>query len=98
MKFLDEKSNFGAYLKKREKAFRSLNEDRTSRVYIVWGLKKQSLSKCHQTNITCYGHTMWDNEFEMNKPESQMALVVGREGECMATYSYLVTVFWRNLY
>ncbi|KAI0227713.1 Protein dispatched [Lamellibrachia satsuma] len=75
MKFLDEKSNFGAYLKKREQAFRSVNQDRTSHVFIVWGLKKQSLAMCHQTNVTCYGHTVWDNEFDLNQPESQIAVV-----------------------
>ena len=76
MKFLDQKSNFGAYLERREKAFMSVNQDRTSRVFVVWGLRMQSLSSCHQTNITCHGHTVWDDTFNMNPPDSQRAVVV----------------------
>ncbi|KAI0219170.1 hypothetical protein LSAT2_029225 [Lamellibrachia satsuma] len=75
MKFLDRKSNFGAYLERREKAFMSVNQDRTSHVFVVWGLRRQSLSSCHQTNITCHGHTVWDDTFNMNPPDSQRAVV-----------------------
>jgi len=78
MKFLDEKSNFAIYLNKREKAFKGLGADRTSHVFIVWGLKKQTLRPCHNTNITCHGDTVWDKDFDMNPPASQKAIVVSR--------------------
>uniref|UniRef100_A0A7M5XG14 SSD domain-containing protein n=1 Tax=Clytia hemisphaerica TaxID=252671 RepID=A0A7M5XG14_9CNID len=45
------------------------------RVYTVWGLKLQDRSTCHHTDFRCKGRTVLDEEFDMNQPGCQQAVL-----------------------
>lgn len=77
IKFLSDDTNFGKYLARREVAFRPVNVDSSTRVLLVWGMKKQDIGGCHHTEVDCFGHNVWDDTFDLNDLEAQNDLMVG---------------------
>ena len=58
------------------------------KIYLVWGLKKQSRSGCHHSDSECKGSTVFDDDFDLNSDAAQQDLVVG-------TWFNLPHVRWR---
>ena len=59
------------------KAFQETGEgNNVIRIYAVWGLKLQDRTKCHFTDYKCKGETVFDEEFDMNQPKCQEAVLV----------------------
>ncbi|CAH1792444.1 unnamed protein product [Owenia fusiformis] len=44
-------------------------------VYIVWGIKPRDMSRCHHSDVHCYGDQVWDEKFDLNTPPVQFALL-----------------------
>ena len=77
-KFLPENSNTGKYLSWRNSQFSTQGEsDNLIKVLLIWGLKKQDISRCHKTDPACFGDTVWDDNFNLDSAEAQNALLVG---------------------
>ena len=72
---MPEKTNIGRYLALSSSAFTS-SDDNVLNVWIMWGLKNQDISECHHTNVSCFGKTVWDDTFNLNSVEAQVALKV----------------------
>ena len=70
-------SNAGKFLLWGANLFSSAGETSNNvQVTLVWGLKKQDLSSCHKTDAECMGDTMWDEDFNLNSPQAQQAILV----------------------
>ena len=63
-------------MKKREEAFRSASTDSSTRVLLIWGMKKQDLSCCNQMDADCFGCNSWDQTFTLNSVAAQRAFMV----------------------
>ena len=46
------------------------------RIYLVWGLQLQDRRSCHFTDFKCKGTTVFDEDFDLNPPACQIALLV----------------------
>ena len=68
-------NNFGKVLEMRSEDFGSGSVD-PLQVYLVWGLRKQDMSDCEWGKPECDGETRYDDDFNLNDPESQLALYV----------------------
>ncbi|XP_064642213.1 uncharacterized protein LOC135496682 [Lineus longissimus] len=72
-------SNYGKSTRMRLYSFKLTERDQMLRMYIIWGLKKQNVSSCNYWNIqnvtNCKGQTDFDEEFDINKPGGQLAMM-----------------------
>ena len=66
------------YLAKRSTEFVHSDDSVLTKVYLIWGLKQQSLDECHHTDVDCTGTIRWDNDFDINDDQSQLALLVSK--------------------
>ena len=78
VEFLPSDTNFGGFIKK-DVLFST--GDNPQRVFIVFGLKKQDLKNCHQSDSLCFGKTVYDDQFRMGEAEQQAILVSSSMGE-----------------
>ena len=61
----------------RVKNFRESGEgNNVIRIYLIWGLQLQDRRKCHFTDYKCKGKTVFDEDFDLNPPACQFALLV----------------------
>lgn len=59
------------------KAFEETGEgSNVIRIYTVFGLKLQDRTNCHFTDYKCKGKTVFDEDFDMNAPGCQKAVLV----------------------
>ncbi|XP_078001163.1 protein dispatched homolog 1-like [Glandiceps talaboti] len=70
----EDGNNFVQFKRKMLNAFKSSSLQKSTVVYIVWGLQNQDLSSCHHTDYECTGDTVWDNTFDLNPTLSQEAM------------------------
>ena len=68
-------NNFGKYFERRLDDFDNV-EPEVLRVFLVWGLKEQDTSDCHWSEVDCDGDTRYDNSFDLESTENQLALLV----------------------
>ena len=77
----------------RRSAFRPSQEDEVVEVHIIWGLKKQDRSSCHFTDFKCKGRTVFDNSFDLNPSDCQVALLVSTLAVLPFRHSQIHTLF-----
>lgn len=52
-------------------------EDEYQRIHLVWGLAAADISKCDQKSADfCFGQPQYDDKFDMNTAEAQIAFKV----------------------
>ena len=61
---------------RRLESFVSSYGDETLELYIIWGFKGNDMSSCDFTEPECDGVQVYDDTFDINKPENQEALKV----------------------
>ncbi|XP_064642212.1 uncharacterized protein LOC135496681 [Lineus longissimus] len=71
--------NYGKSMHYRVYGFRPTDIDRYIYMYFVWGVKGYDLSRCNLKDVWdiehCRGKTVFDDEFDMNRPGVQEAMM-----------------------
>ena len=67
-------TNLGTYFNNDNAFFTKINDPQ--RVFISWGLLKQDVSRCEKLDFECVGSTNFDDDFNMNSNETQLAIRV----------------------
>ena len=75
-KFYRSSHNYGKALEFDSNGFKKNLADRDVVVYIVWGLGHRDMSDCHFSDELCEGVQRYDETFNPNTPEAQVALLV----------------------
>ena len=75
-KFYRSSHNYGKALEFDSYGFKKNVADRDVVVYIVWGLEHRDMSACHFSDELCEGVQRYDDTFNPNTPEAQVALMV----------------------
>ena len=68
--------NYGRALDLDFHYFIANEADRNVKVHIVWGLKPRDMSICHFSDGRCEGREQYDDEFDPNTQEAQLAMKV----------------------
>ncbi|XP_013396220.1 protein dispatched homolog 1 [Lingula anatina] len=74
IKFLPDSSNFGKVIDRSSNAFAPSDVDDKMVVNVIWGLQPQDLKSCHFSDSECDGKTVWDDAFDLNSAQAQLAL------------------------
>lgn len=79
MQIFKETNNYGKASRQHYYGFERNFDDEYTTVHLMWGMEEQDMSSCDlKSSDYCTGTNKYDDTFNPNSAEAQMALLVSR--------------------